>query len=207
MRLSVPSRVFQRGGTRGAPLDKQTVVIVGLPNTGKSQVFGRLTGVYSLVANYPQTTVEEKRATCRIGGRLFEVIDTPSLHCLYIHSEEELAVRNLLYSERPDILIQCVDANRLKQSLTLTADLLELGVPMVVCLNAMDEMARDGVWIDSEALELQLGVPVVETIATEGRGIPELKKALANARKGTGRKRYGDLIERGVADIARVLEG
>jgi len=191
----------------GSATGKQTIAIVGLPNTGKSEIFGRLTGVYSLAANYPRTTVEEKRATCRIDGRLVDVIDTPGLHCLYIHSEEELAVRNLLYAERPDVLIQCIDANHLKQSLALTADLLELGIPFVVCLNAMDEAARNGTWIDSETLERQLGVPVVETIATDGCGIPDLKQALANARKGTGRKRYDDITERSVADIARALEG
>lgn len=109
---------------------QKKIAIIGLPNTGKSQVFNNLTKGYTLVANYPFTTVEMKRAHCRIGDELYEVIDTPGLHCLYIHSEEELAVRDMLLSEEPDVIVQCIDANRLKQSLFLTADLLELGIPI-----------------------------------------------------------------------------
>ena len=125
------------------------IVILGLPNTGKSQVFNNLTGKYAVVANYPLTTVEVKRAKCRIDGQCYEVIDTPGLHCLYIHSEEELIVRVLIFKDSPDIIIQCIDANQLKQSLTLTADMLDLEIPMVISLNAVDETAKKGLWIDS----------------------------------------------------------
>ncbi|MFH1505025.1 MAG: FeoB small GTPase domain-containing protein, partial [Candidatus Omnitrophota bacterium] len=111
------------------------MAIIGLPNTGKSQVFNNLTKEYHMVANYPFTTIEMKRAHCRIGDEVYEVIDTPGLHCLYIHSEEELAVRDMLLLENPDVIVQCIDANCLKQSLFLTADLLELGIPMVISLN------------------------------------------------------------------------
>ena len=90
------------------------IAIVGLPNTGKSQVFNDLTGDYTLVANYPLTTVELKRKICSIGNSQYEIIDTPGLHCLYIHSEEEIAVREFLFTEKPDGIVQCIDANRLK---------------------------------------------------------------------------------------------
>ncbi|MFH1489201.1 MAG: FeoB small GTPase domain-containing protein, partial [Pseudomonadota bacterium] len=102
------------------------IMIMGLPNSGKSQVFINLTGDYTIVANSPLTTVDLKRKRCRIGNQDCEVIDTPGLHCLYIHSEEELVVREAIFSERPDVIIQCIDANRLMQSLTLTTDLLTL---------------------------------------------------------------------------------
>lgn len=108
------------------------IAIIGLPNTGKSQVFNNLTGKYTLVANYPLTTIEMMRTACQIEGQTYEIIDTPGLHCLYIHSEEELIVRDMIFKEKPDIIIQCIDANRLKQSLTLTSDLLELGLPLVI---------------------------------------------------------------------------
>ncbi|MBN1803697.1 MAG: 50S ribosome-binding GTPase, partial [Sedimentisphaerales bacterium] len=81
------------------------IAIVGLPNTGKNQIFNNLTGEYMLVANYPLTTVEMKRTKCQIAGELYEIIDTPGLHCLYIHSEEELVVRDMIFSEKPDIII------------------------------------------------------------------------------------------------------
>jgi ferrous iron transport protein B len=97
------------------------IAVVGLPNTGKSQLYNELTGDYTLVANYPLTTIENKSAAASIHGRQYRITDTPGLHGVYLHSEEELAVRELLFGERPDGLIQCVDAHRLKQSLLLTA--------------------------------------------------------------------------------------
>ena len=181
------------------------ITIVGLPNTGKSQVFNNLTGRYTLVANYPLTTVEMKRTRCRIDGQLYEVIDTPGLHCLYIHSEEELIVRDMIFSERPDLIIQCIDANLLKQSLTLTADLLELGIPLIISLNAIDETSRRGVWIDSDGLSRLLGVPVVESIAVNGIGTNHLKAAISKARIGKWPVQYGEIIDDGISAIASQL--
>ena len=181
------------------------IAIVGLPNTGKSQVFNNLTGEYTLVANYPLTTVEMKRTRCEIGGEPYEVIDTPGLHCLYIHSEEELIVRDMIFKELPDIIIQCIDANQLKQSLTLTADLLELGIPMVISLNAIDETARRGVWIDSDGLSRLLGVPVVGSITVNGLGTRELKGAISKARRGKWSLRYGKIIGNGISAIESEL--
>jgi len=186
------------------PGDTETakkIAIIGLPNTGKSQVFYNLTREYTLVANYPFTTVEMKKTQCRIGGQSYEVIDTPGLHCLYIHSEEELAVRDMLLSEKPDVIIQCIDANRLKQSLSLTADLLELGIPMVISLNAIDETTRKGMWIDSRELSRFLGVPVVESVAVNGVGTQALKDAIVKARRGKWDVHYGDIIEGGISAI------
>jgi ferrous iron transport protein B len=181
------------------------IAIVGLPNTGKSQVFNNLTGEYTLVANYPLTTVEMKRTICEVGGEPCEVIDTPGLHCLYIHSEEELMVRDMIFKEAPDIIIQCIDANQLKQSLTLTADLLELGIPMVISLNAIDETARRGVWIDSDRLSHLLGVPVVESIAVNGLGTGELEGAISKARRGNWSLKYGEIVDGGISAIVSEL--
>jgi len=181
------------------------IAIVGLPNTGKSQVYNNLTGKYALVANYPLTTVETERATCRFNDQTYEIIDTPGLHCLYIHSEEELVVRNMIFSEKPDIIIQCIDANRLKQSLTLTADLIELGVPMVISLNSVDETAKRGVWIDSSGLLRALGVPVIESIAVNGLGTKDLKIAINKARASKCVLRYGEIIDDGISTIESLL--
>ena len=181
------------------------IAIVGLPNTGKSQVFNNLTGEYTLVANYPLTTVDMKRTRCRINGQAYEVIDTPGLHCLYIHSEEELIVRDMIFKEPPDIIIQCIDANRLKQSLTLTADLLELAIPMVISLNAIDETAKKGIWIDSAGLAQTLGVPVIESITVNGLGTKDLKNVVNKARKGKCSLRYGEIIDDGISAIDSLL--
>jgi len=189
----------------GSSRPVKKIAIVGLPNTGKSQVFNNLTGEYALVANYPLTTVEMKRTRCEIGGEPYEVIDTPGLHCLYIHSEEELIVRDMIFTDVPDIIIQCIDANQLKQSLTLTADLLELGIPMVISLNSIDETARKGVWIDSGRLSRLLGVPVVESITVDGVGTKELKDSLSGARRGKWSLRYGEMIDDGISAIESEL--
>jgi ferrous iron transport protein B len=177
------------------------LVIIGLPNTGKSQVFNNLTKEYALVANYPFTTVEAKITRARIGGELYEVIDTPGLHCLYVHSEEELIIRNMLFSENPDVIIQCIDANRLKQSLILTADLLELGIPMVIALNAIDETTKKGMWIDSAGLSRLLGVPVVESVAINGLGTDVLIDSIRRAKRGKLNLSYGKETEDGISDI------
>ena len=184
---------------------RKTIAIIGLPNTGKSLVFNLLTHEYAVVANYPFTTAEVKRTECEINGQPYEVIDTPGLHCLYIHSEEELLVRDLLFSEQPDVVIQCIDASRLKQSLTLTADLLELGLPMVVSLNAIDEAARDGVRLDSAALSRLLEVPVAEVAALRVHSGDDLRRAITSARPGKLGVRYADIIEDGITALESVL--
>jgi len=181
------------------------IVIVGLPNTGKSQIFNNLTGTYTLVANYPLTTIKTERARCNIDGQAYEIIDTPGLHCLYIHSEEELVVRDMIFSEKPDVIIQCIDANQLKQSLTLTADLLELEIPMVISLNAIDETAKKGIWIDSPGLSRALGIPVIESIAVNGIGTNQLKAAISKARIGKCPVKYGEIIDTGISTIASQL--
>ncbi len=181
------------------------IAILGLPNTGKSQIFNNLTGQYTLVANYPFTTIEIKRAICNIKGNQYEVLDTPGLHCLYIHSEEEIMVRDMLFSEQPDIIIQCIDANRLKQSLTLTADLLELNIPMIISLNAIDETSKQGMKIDTKSLRNILGVSIVESVAIKGIGTEELKQAILAPKAGTPKVSYGDIIEKGILTIQEKL--
>ncbi|HIJ35655.1 MAG TPA: ferrous iron transport protein B [Deltaproteobacteria bacterium] len=183
------------------PPEKKKVVIVGLPNTGKTQLFNNLTGKYGLVANCPLTTIELKRADCPINGQTYEVIDTPGLHGLYVDSEEELSVRDLIFSENPDVIIQCIDANQLKQSFTLSADLLELGAPLVISLNALDETLKKGVRIDSQGLSDLLHVPVVESAALNGRGTKALMEAVGKARVGKTGIEYGDALEEGISTI------
>jgi ferrous iron transport protein B len=185
----------QDGKNLGNPAEIKKIAIVGLPNTGKSQVFNNLTGTYTLVANYPLTTVKAERTRCNINGQPYEVIDTPGLHCLYIHSEEELQVRDMIFFEKPDVIIQCIDANQLKQSLTLSADLLELEIPMVISLNAIDETAKKGIWIDSGGLSRALGIPVIESIAVNGTGTNQLKAAISKARIGNRPVKYGQIID------------
>jgi len=180
---------------------RKKIAIVGLPNTGKSHIFNFCTGEYTLVANYPHTTVETKRTQCTVGGQIYEVIDTPGLHSLYIHSEEEIVVRDMLFSEKPDIIIQCIDANQLKQSLILTVDLFELGIPMVIVLNAINETAHKGIHINSDKLSQILGIPVVELLSLQDPGKEKIRKAIGRITAATTGFRYNDTIEKMIAEI------
>ncbi len=181
------------------------VVLVGLPNTGKSQIFNNLTGEYTIVANYPGTTIEMKRSVTRIKDTFYEIIDTPGLHCLFIHSEEELAVRDMILAEKPDILVHCLDAGQYKQSFLLLAELLELDIPMVVVLNTIDGTARPGTAIDATELERSLGVPVVASTGLHGLGKKELEEAILRARRGTPGVKYGMRLETAITDLAAAL--
>ena len=111
----------------------------------------------------------------------------------------------MIFKEAPDIIIQCIDANQLKQSLNLTADLLELEIPMVISLNAIDETARRGIWIDSDGLSHHLGVPVVESITVNGLGTRELKGAISKARRGKWSLKYGEVVDVGISAIVSEL--
>lgn len=212
----MPGHAHRHGsGSSGAPGESEDrcggaealrrVAIVGLPNSGKSSIFNNLARRYSVVANYPLTTVETKRAVRTIRGTRYELIDTPGLHCLFIHSEEELEVRDLLFAEPPDILIQCIDANRLRQSLELTVDLVELGVPLVLSLNAIDETQRTGLVLRTRELASFLGVQVVESVATLGRGTEELERALELARAPGWQPLYGAVLEGAIEEVAASL--
>ena len=191
------------GASSGTPVRK--VALIGLPNTGKTQIFNNLTGEYSLVANYPGTTIDMRRSLVTIKGQRYEIIDTPGLHGLYIHSEEEVAVRDMILSDKPDVIVQCMDACQYRQSLLLTAELLELETPMVLVLNAMDDVSRKGIGADSARLEKMLAVPVAGSMAPHGLGKEELKAAIGKARKGRMDVTYGVKIENSLHELASAL--
>ena len=152
--------------------------IVGTPNVGKSVVFNSLTGAYATVSNYPGTTVSISRGKARLQGEEFEVMDTPGMYSLIPITEEERVGRTMLLAEKPDVILHVVDARNLERMLPLTLQLIEAGLPTMLDLNMMDETEAAGVRINVERLERELGIPVVATVATSGRGIETLRKKL-----------------------------
>lgn len=153
--------------------------IVGTPNVGKSVVFNALTGAYVTVSNYPGTTVNVSRGKAKIEGEEFEVMDTPGMYSLMPITEEERVGRTMLLSEKPAAILHVVDARNLERMLPLTLQLIEAGLPVVLDLNMMDETEAAGIEIDIPRLEQKLGIPVIATVATDGRGIETLRKRLA----------------------------
>jgi ferrous iron transport protein B len=163
-------------------IEKQPrLLLVGNPNVGKSVIFGYLTGKYVTVSNYPGTTVEVSRGKFRYGGRDWEVIDTPGVNSLVPQSDDERVTRDMLIATRPDVIVQVADAKNLRRTLLITSQLAELGVPMVLVLNLMDEARGRGIEIDLAGLEQLLGIPIVPTVAIDGEGLYTLFKTIHKA--------------------------
>jgi ferrous iron transport protein B len=159
------------------------IAIVGSPNVGKSVLFNALTKKYVTVSNYPGTTVEVARGKTRIGGEDYEVIDTPGMYSLLPLTEEERVARRILIKGKPDFVIHVVDAKNLERMLSLTLQLIEASLSTILVLNIMDEAQKEGIKIDTNLLEKELGIPVIEAVSTTGKGIDDLKKRIANYEK------------------------
>jgi ferrous iron transport protein B len=158
--------------------ESKKLVLVGNPNVGKSVFFRGLTGVYVDVSNFPGTTVDIS------SGRYQDmvVMDTPGVYGVSSFNDEERVARDvILYA---DLILNVVDAVHLERDLFLTQQIIDMGKPLVVALNMIDEVKRNGLAIDVDKLSQELGVPVVPTTATKGEGLNELKEALSEARRG-----------------------
>ena len=157
------------------------VALVGNPNVGKSSLFNALTGLRQRVGNWPGKTVERRDGYLRLGGRTVVVTDLPGSYSLEPYSLEESVTRRFLLEQRPDLIVDVVDALHLERNLYLTAQLLELGRPMVVALTMVDAAEARGAAPDPDALAARLGVPVVPVVANTGRGLARLLDTLAAA--------------------------
>ena len=165
-----------------------TVALAGNPNSGKTTLFNGLTGLRQKVANYPGVTVEKKIGLCRLpDGPWIDVIDLPGAYSLVPQSPDEQVAMEVLRGTRsdtraPDAIIAVVDASNLQRNLYLVSQIIEMGRPLVVVLNMVDVAERRGVRVDAGALERQLGVPVVPVVGHRRYGIPELLRAIGQAR-------------------------
>lgn len=191
--------------TKNVAQKQKRIVLVGNPNVGKSVYFHRLTGQYVDVSNFPGTTME---FICGKWGSNF-LVDTPGVYGLSALTAEEVLVRDAVLAA--DLVINVVDAVHLDRDLFLTCQLLDIGVPMVVALNMVDELLERGLEVDVDTLERLLGVPVVPTAVTAGTGIDLLKDRLSEARPGRAGALLEKLLER-YAGLSRgeavlVLEG
>jgi len=186
---------------------EKKVALVGHPNVGKSVIFSRLTGSYVTCSNYPGTTVQIYHGRADINGNEWEVLDTPGLIQLASSREDEQVTRDvLLFDDDVDVVVQVADAKNLERTLALFVQLAELGRPMVLNLNMVDECRARGVEISVAALEQRLGVPVVATVATQDAGIGTLRDALYRARVPQLDVDYGDTLEPSLTALAALLQ-
>jgi ferrous iron transport protein B len=183
--------------------------LVGQPNCGKSSLFNSVAGYKTVASNFPGTTIEYTSSRVRINAETFELVDLPGVYSLSTPEREELVTRNYLLENRPDLVISILDSSVLSRSLELTLELLELKIPLVVCLNMIDEAGRKGIQIDVEHLSQDLGAPVIPTIATRGEGVLDLfQTALETARsKKTGKTFYLSLdVEKAISEISSLID-
>lgn len=164
------------GGLRGV-----TVAVAGNPNSGKSTLINAIAGTRLYVGNWPGVTVEKKEAAFEFEGRKIRIVDLPGTYSLSPHTQEEVITRDYLLHEKPDVIIDVVDATNLERNLYLTLQLMELGIPVVIALNIHDEAEKKGYRIDIRTMEELLGVKVISTVATKKRGVEELMRAAVEA--------------------------
>lgn len=155
-----------------------TIAVLGMPNTGKSTLFNRLTGSHAQIGNWPGLTVDLMQAELSLDGRLLQLVDLPGLYDLRGHSDDEVLVRRFLESTAVDLVLVVLNACQLDRQLRLALQVQALGLPALVVLNMADEARRFGVEIQTANLQRALGLPVVMLSAKYGRGIALLQQEL-----------------------------
>jgi ferrous iron transport protein B len=151
-----------------------TIALAGNPNSGKTTIFNNLTGARQHVGNYPGVTVERKEGRVIYKGYDIKVIDLPGTYSLTAYSPDEVVARNVIIEEKPDVVVNILDASNLERNLYLTTQLKELEVPLVLALNMMDIAEKNGINIQHNLLSQLLGVPMVTLIGTKNQGTIEL---------------------------------
>ncbi len=185
------------------------VAVAGNPNTGKTTFINALAGTRLRVGNWPGVTVEKKEARLKFDGTEVRLVDLPGTYSLSPFSTEEIIARDFLVKEKPDVVLNVVDATNLERNLYLTFQILETGRPLVLVLNMYDEARKRGLRIDLEKLERLLGVPVVPTVAVKGEGVREaLETAISKVRDpepSISSPRYGEEVERAISELENWL--
>ncbi len=187
------------------------VALAGNANVGKSAIFNQLTGLNQVVGNWPGKTVERAEGTLHFKGYTIRVIDLPGIYSLSTFSIEEIVSRDYIAVEKPDIIINVVDASALERNLYFTLQLLELEAPVVMALNQVDFAAKKGIRVNAEKLSEILGVPVIPTVAITGSGINELLTTVIAVASGEKRLkplkvRFGAEVEKIVQRLQEVVE-
>ncbi|MEA3305801.1 MAG: ferrous iron transport protein B, partial [Candidatus Omnitrophota bacterium] len=188
------------------------VALAGQPNSGKSTIFNLLTGARQHVANYPGLTVEKKMGTFISNGDKALVVDLPGTYSLTSYTQEERIARDFLLLEKPEVVIDVVNASNLERNLYLTFQLIEMDLPLVLDLNMMDVAEKRGLEIDTGELSRQLGVPVVATVGNKGKGKHELRQVIHALYKNKNslspvRFDYGEALEPILISLEKELAG
>jgi len=187
-----------------------TIALAGNPNSGKTTVFNNLTGARQHVGNWPGVTVEKKEGNCSYQGHNIRVVDLPGVYSLTAYSPDEVIARSFIVDEKPDAVVDIVDASNLERNLYLAVQILEMGAPLIIALNMMDMAESRRYRIDANALAQEIGVPVVPMVANRNRGTDELLKEIIKAAERATpvdslRVKYGQEVENEIAKLEKLI--
>lgn len=185
------------------------IALLGNPNSGKTTLFNQLTGSNQHVGNFPGVTVEKKEGSIK-GHKNVSLVDLPGIYSLSPYTAEEVVTRDFLLNDKPEAVINIVDATNIERNLYLTLQLMEVGVPVVVALNMMDEVRSNGDTIDIDLLSKNLGLPIVPISATKNEGCAELVMKTIQVAGDKKRPRTLDLckgeVHKAVHSVAHIIE-
>ena len=189
--------------------DLKRVALVGNPNVGKSVLFNALTGAYVTVSNYPGTSVEVSRGSTVMDSQEWQVIDTPGMYAIHTITEEERVAREILLNETPDVVVHVLDARNLERMLTMTIQLIEANLPVILVVNIMDEAERMGLKINLVLLQQRLGIPVIGAATARKRGLDEIRNAISGYHRPerAGTFGYSRLLERDISEVEGLMAG
>lgn len=201
-------RIRQIANIKGKELN---VVFVGNPNSGKTSIFNIASGAHERVGNYSGVTVDAKEGRLEFEDYTFNIVDLPGTYSLSAYSPEELYVRKYIIENKPDVIINVVDSSNLERNLYLTAQLIDMDVPMVVALNMFDELKKSGNKLNIEQLGALLGMPIIPTVGRTGEGVRNLFKTIIDIETGKQKSyrhihvNHGKLIEQNIEKLEELI--
>ncbi|MDD4142685.1 MAG: ferrous iron transport protein B, partial [Bacteroidales bacterium] len=222
--VSVDDIIHERTTTSAATIEEEverevekrskeiTVALVGNPNCGKTSFFNLATGLHEKVGNYSGVTVDYKIETFHHNGYTINMVDLPGTYSLTEYSPEELYVRKYLTENKPDVILNIVDACNLERNLFLTTQLIDQNLRMVMALNMYDELQKSGDKLDINSLSIMLGFPIIPTVSVSGKGLDKVLDSIIDVYNNDLKVlkhihiNYGEEIEKAIGDIKKALE-
>ncbi len=188
------------------------VALVGNPNSGKTTLYNFASGSHERVGNYGGVTVDAREATFKQSSYTFKIVDLPGTYSITEYTPEELFVRTHITEKNPDIIVNVIDASNLERNLYLTTQLIDMNIKVVIALNMNDELEKKGAKLDYEALGKMIGIPIIPTVASKGKGIGELFNKLIEVYEDKDpivrhiHINYGNNIENAIVHIQTLIK-
>ncbi len=187
------------------------VAFVGNPNAGKTTLFNALSGSYEKVGNYGGVTIDLKQTITQFKDYSITFIDLPGTYSLSAYSQEELFVRNYIFNQKPDIVVNVVDSGNFERNLYLTTQLIDMDIKVIMALNMYDEMLKNGASLDSQSLSKMLGIPMIPTVGHKGKGVTELMQKIVDVYEDKDpivrhiHIHYGNEVEKAIEEIELLI--